>query len=171
VSAARSGITSDCWVCQAHPGGESSTSLSAPATEKSEVGGVGCCDLAQSSGHHGKQLWQAVVVNHKVRHLEQSFVALQVRVRAEMTFHTQFARAPNFPLGKREDYRAPAEPANAFLLSCSISGKGRGRGLSVWQSVEFRFPEQSCHRRPESSEQGRKASRLARILHQGKLAG
>jgi hypothetical protein len=34
-------------------------------------------------------------VNHKVRHLEQSFVALKICVRVEMIFHTQFARAPN----------------------------------------------------------------------------
>jgi len=110
---------------------------------ESEMGSVGRRYLAQSSGHRGKQFWQVVMVNHKVHHLEQSFVRLKIRVRVEMTFHTQFARAPNVPLGKREDYRAPAEAANAFLLSCSISGKGRGRGLSVWQSVEFRFPEQS----------------------------
>ncbi len=107
------------------------------------MGSVSRRYLAQSSGHRWKQFWQVVMVNHKVRHLEQSFVTLKICVRVEMTFHTQFARAPNAPLGKREDYRTPAEAVNAFLLSCSISGKDRGRGLSVWQSVEFRFPEQS----------------------------
>jgi len=36
------------------------------------MGGVGCRYLAQSSGDRGKQFWQVMMVNHKVRHLEQS---------------------------------------------------------------------------------------------------
>jgi hypothetical protein len=55
------------------------------------------------------------MVNHKVRHLEQSFVALKIRVRVEMTFGTQFARAPTSPLGKREDYSPRSLHANCFI--------------------------------------------------------
>ena len=55
---------------------------------ESEMGSVGRRYLAQSSGHRGKQFWQVVMVNHKVRHLEQSFVTRKIRVRVEMTFHT-----------------------------------------------------------------------------------
>jgi hypothetical protein len=38
-----------------------------------------------------------VTVNHKVRHLEQSFVTRKIRVRVEMTFHTYLGRAPKRP--------------------------------------------------------------------------
>jgi hypothetical protein len=110
---------------------------------KRKIGCIGCRYLAQSLGHRGKQFWQAVMVNHKVRHLKQSFVALKIRFRVEMIFRTQFARAPRLPLGKREDYRATVKPVNAFLLCCSISGKNLGRGLSARRPVEFSFPEQS----------------------------
>ena len=53
----------------------------------------------------GKQFWQAVMVDHKVRHLEQSFVALKIRVRIEVAFRTQFARAHS-PSANGTDYSA-----------------------------------------------------------------
>ena len=65
-------------------------------------------------------------------------------------FPYSICASPESPLGKREDYRASIKLANAFLLCCSISGKSRGRGLSAWQSVEFRFPEQYWGRPPAS---------------------
>ena len=53
--------------------------------------------MAESSRHRDKQLRQAVMVDHKVRHLEQSFVALKICVRLEVAFNTQFARALLLP--------------------------------------------------------------------------
>jgi len=45
-----------------------------------EVGCICCHYLAQSSGHGGEQLWHVVMVDHKVRHFQKSFVALKIRV-------------------------------------------------------------------------------------------
>ncbi len=56
------------------------------------------------------------MVNNKVRHLEQSFVALKIRVRVEMTFRTQFARAPLTPLGILVDYSAGVSDVKSFFL-------------------------------------------------------
>src|SRR5258705_3640506 len=55
---------------------------------ESEMGSAGRRYLTQSSGHRGKQFWQVVIVNHKVRHLETSFVTRKIRVTVEMTFST-----------------------------------------------------------------------------------
>ena len=41
---------------------------------KREMPGIRCRYVAQVLRQRGKQFWQVVVVNHKVRHLEQSFV-------------------------------------------------------------------------------------------------
>ena len=39
-----------------------------------------------------------MMVNYEVRHLKQSFVTAKIRFRVEVTFCTQFARAPINPL-------------------------------------------------------------------------
>jgi hypothetical protein len=108
-----------------------------------EVGCVRCRYLAQSSGHRRKQFWQVVVVDHKVRHLKKSFVALKISVRIEMTLRTQSARVPTPSRSKREDHRGAVESANTFWRAVPISGKNRGdRSLPgrLWNSVFGKIP-------------------------------
>ena len=53
--------------------------------------------------HRGKQFGQAVMVDHEVRHLQQSFVAPKIRVKFEVDCLNSNCASPR-PLGKRGDY-------------------------------------------------------------------
>ena len=56
------------------------------------MGCVSCCDFKQPFRQRRKQFGQAMVANHEVRHLQQSFVAPKVRVKLELVHRTQITR-------------------------------------------------------------------------------
>src|SRR5207253_11178242 len=63
---------------------------------KREISSIRCGDLSQSLRHGDEQVRHTMMVDDKVRHLEQSFVTTKIRVSFEVAVQTQFARAP-FP--------------------------------------------------------------------------
>src|SRR5882724_6470632 len=152
---------------------------------KREVSGVRGCDLAQPSRYCDKQFGQTVMVDHEVRHLEQSFVAAKIRLRIDVSVQTQFAR-PATPLGKRGDYSAGDSSDNTLFLLVPVSGKTRIKDLHIAFCL-FCFRERPGSRTCTSplggiqvfrtrsrwgacSKPGRKPSGLGGMLHEGELS-
>ena len=72
------------------------------------------------------------MVDHKVCHLEQSFVAPKICVRIEVTVCTQFARASLTPSANGTDYSAMVYLVNRLFFFCSDFRKKRwARALSA----------------------------------------
>jgi hypothetical protein len=97
------------------------------------------------------------MVNHKVRHLEQSFVTLKIRVRVEMTFHTPFARAPNAPSANGRIIEPPPKRQTPFCylvpfpekvaVEAFQSGRLWNSGFQNKADVAARNPQSKFERR------------------------
>jgi hypothetical protein len=102
----------------------------------------------QSSGHRRKQFWHVVMVDHKVRHLKQSFVALKISVRIEMISALSLRESPPLPAANGRIIEVPSSRQTPFGALFQFPEKIRatlplpaGCGIRVFGTIPWLLSE------------------------------